>query len=260
MDNLRIYGTAPYTVALLHGGPGAPGQMAPVARVLSRDYGVLEPLQTAGSVDGQVAELYEVLDKHGDCPVTLIGSSWGAFLGFICAARHPETVRKLILVGSAPFDISCAASIHDTRMSRLTPDERREIDALTDVFADPDATGKDAMLARFGELFTKADAFDPLTLDTETIGVRFDIFERVWSEASGLRRSGELLRLGELIRCPVVAVHGDYDPHPAEGVRAPLASVLDDFRFVLLDRCGHIPWIERTARDEFYRVVREEIG
>jgi len=70
-----------------------------------------------------------------------------------------------------------------------------------------------------------------------------------------LRRSNRLLELGRKIRCPVVAIHGDYDPHPAAGVKEPLSRVLRDFRFVLLENCGHYPWRERLARDEFYSVL-----
>ena len=60
MKNLRKYGHSPYTVAVVHGGPGAPGEMAPVARELSSITGVLEPLQTKYSLEGQVQELREV--------------------------------------------------------------------------------------------------------------------------------------------------------------------------------------------------------
>jgi pimeloyl-ACP methyl ester carboxylesterase len=74
-----------------------------------------------------------------------------------------------------------------------------------------------------------------------------------------MRSSGELLELGRQISCPVVALHGDYDPHPADGVRGPLASVLSEFRFVLLERCGHMPWIERQARERFFEVLEEEL-
>ena len=82
----------------------------------------------------------------------------------------------------------------------------------------------------------------------------------MWPEASLLRSSGRLLALGEEIRCPVVAIHGDHDPHPAEGVAAPLAAVLEDFRLILLERCGHTPWLERWAREDFYRALRGELG
>ena len=47
MKNPRLYGSAPFNIAVIHGGPGAPGEMAPVARELSSLRGVLEPLQTA---------------------------------------------------------------------------------------------------------------------------------------------------------------------------------------------------------------------
>ncbi len=45
MHNLIKYGTPPYQIAVIHGGPGAAGEMTPVAQELSIDYGVLEPLQ-----------------------------------------------------------------------------------------------------------------------------------------------------------------------------------------------------------------------
>ena len=57
MQNLRTYGKAPLTAAVIHGGPGAGGEMAPVARKLAYDYGVLEPIQTATTLEGQVQEL-----------------------------------------------------------------------------------------------------------------------------------------------------------------------------------------------------------
>jgi len=77
MKNLRKYGNAPFNVAVIHGGPGAPGEMAPVAHQLSTDWGVLEPLQTAISLEGQVQELKSVLERNGSLPMTLIGHSWG---------------------------------------------------------------------------------------------------------------------------------------------------------------------------------------
>jgi pimeloyl-ACP methyl ester carboxylesterase len=108
-------------------------------------------------------------------------------------------------------------------------------------------------------LFTKADAYDPLTLETEVIEVQYHIFQGVWGEAAHLRASGELLELARQIQCAVVAIHGDYDPHPSEGVKEPLTNVLGDFRFILLEKCGHLPWIERQARDEFYKILNDEL-
>ena len=254
---MHFHGKPPYRVAVLHGGPGAAGEMAPVARALARDgLGVLEPWQTAATVDGQVEELAATLRNEAAPPVILIGFSWGAWLGWMVAARHPDLVRKLILVGSGPFEASYAAGTLETRLGRLAPAERAEARALHDRLKEADRS--DAELARYGTLLSKADDFDPMPEDTP-VSCRAEIFQGVWSEAAELRRSGKLLALGSAIVCPVVAIHGDYDPHPAEGVENPLVRVLRDFRFVLLPKCGHRPWAERQAREEFYTRMEREI-
>jgi pimeloyl-ACP methyl ester carboxylesterase len=260
MKNLRIYGQPPFWVVVLHGGPGTPGYMAPVARELAADWGVLEPLQTATSVDGQVAELRATFVEHGDQPATLIGSSWGAMLGYLFAAHYPELVHKLILVGSAVYEDQYATQIMATRLDRLGAAERQEAEALMTALSDPSGADKDFALARLGRLLTKADAYDPLTLDIEVLEHQYDLHQSVWRDAEGLRRSGTLLELGKRIECPVVALHGDYDPHTPEGVQRPLVTVLRDFRFVSLPKCGHLPWIERHARESFFAILREELG
>jgi pimeloyl-ACP methyl ester carboxylesterase len=87
------------------------------------------------------------------------------------------------------------------------------------------------------------------------------IFERVWSEAAEMRRDGLLLRAAAKVSCPVVAIHGSYDPHPADGVSEPLRRVLQtEFRWVLLEKCGHEPWIERHARAEFFARLCEQLA
>jgi pimeloyl-ACP methyl ester carboxylesterase len=212
-----------------------------VARELASGRGVLEPLQSATSLEGQVEELRAVLEANADIPVTLIGHSWGTMLGFIFSARHPDFVTKLILVGSAVYEEHYATGIEATRLSRLSEDERGEIGLLLTALDDTTDRNTGAALARLGNLFTKADAYDPVAYDTEVLEVQVELHERVWQEATQLRATGELLKLGRRIRCPVVAIHGDYDPHPPEGVHEPLSTVLEDFRFVLLEHCGHVP-------------------
>lgn len=245
---------------MLHGGPGAPGSAASLAQALAGDFGVLEPWQTADSLDGQVTELYYQLAERGDPPVNLIGWSWGAMLGFIFAARYPEAVRKLIMVASGAFTEEYAEVITATRLSRLDKTARREVIKLSDALDDPATGDRDGILARLGEIFAGADACDPLPPDGEISAVSYRIYDRVWREAAALRASGELLALGKQIRCPVLALHGDYDSHPAESVREPLREVVRDFRFVLLEDCGHQPWTEKRAREKFLEILKAELA
>jgi len=57
LNNLRKYGKPPFKVAVVHGGPGAGEETAPVARELSLAWGVWEPIQTATSLEGQRAAM-----------------------------------------------------------------------------------------------------------------------------------------------------------------------------------------------------------
>jgi pimeloyl-ACP methyl ester carboxylesterase len=236
--------------------------MAPVARELASEHGVLEPIQTATSLAGQVEELMDVLEANADLPVVLIGFSWGAWLSFIAAARRPDLVEKLILVGCGPFQETYVAILHETRLERFTEEERRAFDDVVEALNDPGIGDKGRLMARLGALAEKSDSYDPIASEDEEsddVSLQGHVFQTVWQEAAKLRRSGALLELGRRIECPVVAVHGDYDPHPADGVRIPLSAALDAFRFVILENCGHKPWIERQARDTFYRVLRGEL-
>jgi pimeloyl-ACP methyl ester carboxylesterase len=258
---VRRYGKAPYTVAVIHGGPGASGEMAPVARELAPRWGVVEPMQTATSLEGQIAELKNVLEKHAHPPVALIGFSWGAWLSYLLAAQHPALARKLVLVGSGPYTAAYAAQITATRLGRLGEGERAEMTSILERLADPAAADTSAAFARLGALAAKTDAYDPLPEAEAPEGgetlPRLDRADaaRVLAEAQAMRASGELLEAGKQIRCPVVAIHGAHDPHPAEGVRVPLSGLLADFTFHLLERCGHKPWIERQAREAFYCIL-----
>jgi len=259
MKNLRKYGNVPFHVAVIHGGPGAPGEMAPVARELSSVMGVLEPLQTAATLGGQVRELKAVLAKNGTLPVTLVGFSWGALLSFIFAARHPSFVNKLVLIGSAPYQEKYAVDITQTRLSRLSGQEREQALFLMQTLNDPAIQDKNTPLARLGKLLSRADSYDSLPHDDEVLECRYDIYQGVWERASELRSSGKLLELGKRIQCPVVAIHGDCDPHPSEGVVGPLSRTIKDFHFIMLEKCGHRPWLERSVRDRFYHILKQEL-
>lgn len=263
MQTVRQYGRPPFKVLVVHGGPGAGGEMAPVAREVASRCGVLEPIQTALSLDDQVDELHALIERCGDAPVVLVGFSWGAWLSYITAAAHPRQVRKLVLVGSPPFEECYAAQVHETRLGRLDEGERQAFDTMTQALDDPAVEDADQLLTQLGALVGEADAYEAmmrLSDGTGHVGPSGAIFQKVWREAAQLRSSGDLLRLGREIRCPVIAIHGDYDPHPAAGVQGPLARVLEHFQFVLLEKCGHKPWIERWASDGFFKTLEEAIA
>lgn len=258
MKTIKKYGQAPYRVGLLHGGPGAPGEMKPVAERLSVDFGILELFQTKKSINGQIEELHAQLLSSALTPAILIGYSWGAWLGFLFAAKYPALIKKLILVSAGAFESKYNKDLMRIRLDRLNPQERKEAEKL---ISDMDAGNLDnETLSRFGRLVAIADAFDPEPDGNDPIEPDMEVYQSVWAEAARLRDTGELIKCAEHIQCPVVAIHGDHDPHPIEGVAIPLGKKLGDFKMIRLDQCGHTPWKEKFAKDRFFELLREEVA
>jgi pimeloyl-ACP methyl ester carboxylesterase len=260
LKNLRKYGKQPFHIAVMHGGPGASGEMAPVARELSHRRGIIEPLQTENSIKGQVEELKSILEKRADLPIILIGFSWGAWLSLIFAAEHPNIITKLILISAGPFEEKYADRILETRLSRLSEKEKLQVTLLVDSLNETQPGEKNTLFAKLGKSLSKADAYDPIEDSSEEIVCRYEIFQSIWKEAAQLRRNGMLLEYSKKIRCPVTAIHGDYDAHPPEGVEKPLSKHIKNFQFILLQNCGHKPWLEKQAKEHFYSIVEKELG
>nr|WP_299406685.1 alpha/beta hydrolase [uncultured Roseobacter sp.] len=204
-------------------------------------------------MSAQVDELRSQIDAYCSPPVVVIGWSWGAWLGCLFAARHNALIRNLILVGSGPFEARFASAIRAMKNSRLTHEQKIELEALRT------EEGGVADIARFIELSDVADTYfrdnSPLPF------VEFDsaIHGSVWAEANEMRKSGALVEALSHIQCPVLAIHGDYDPRPSEGVRLPLQTSLPEAQFVELERCGHKPWQEVHAKRSFYCLLDNAI-
>lgn len=262
MENPRKYGLPPYKTAVVHGGPGAQGGMAEVARRLSSSAGILEPIQTECSVEGEINELHGIIMAAGEPPVILIGHSWGAWLSILTAARYPDAISRVILVASAPFEDQYAASIQKRRIERLSAEEQAEFNLIMRKLSLPGTAEDQGLSQRLHGLLLKCDCYEiGEKASFYGNGIRVDsrVFNGVWSKAAELRSNGSLLKTAAQLRCPVLAIHGDHDPHPAEGVEIPLGRVIQDFRFILLERCGHYPWLEKYASEKFYEILRSEI-
>ena len=168
-------------------------------------------------------------------------------------------VKKLVLVSSGPFDQKYADGIMKVRLERLNEDERAEVESLSAKLKDGTDEDQNKVMLRFGELMSKADAYDPVPHNNQKIEVNYEIHQKVWVQADELRRSGQLMEIGQKIKCPVVAIHGDYDSHSGEGVKVPLTNIIKNFRFISIPKCGHRPWQERQAQNRFYDILKKEL-
>ena len=229
---VRSYGAGGPLTIVLHGGPAATGNAAPIAQELADAFHVLEPFQRGSggeplSVLTHIADLHDVIAaRSGGKRLVLVGESWGAMLALAYAATHPETVGPIALVGCGTFDVAARAKLAATLEARRARGEN---------------------LYDFAPLETTAsidDSFDKAA------------HLQTWEDMKRLQRQGVYPAAFAAITSPVLMLHGSYDPHPGRMIRDSLVPHLSDFEYREFDRCGHSPWIERFARDNFFATLR----
>ncbi len=254
--HVRRHGTTGPLVVVLHGGPGAPGSALGLALMLATEARVLEPLQRA-SGEGELTVARHVDDLAQIAPVAaVVGWSWGAMLGLSYAARHPEKVESLVLVGCGTY------SERERRLYRARLDAalgeagRAPRDELTRALGEArESAERDRLLAALGSLFTEAEGVDTLPADDEPIRVDARGHEETWRDVLRLQSEGIEPASFARIRAPVLMVHGDHDPHPGTETAQTLGPYLPQLERIELARCGHEPWRERHARVELQRIL-----
>ena len=77
-----------------------------------------------------------------------------------------------------------------------------------------------------------------------------------WHDMLRLQDSGVYPARFASIHCPVLMLHGSYDPHPGPMVRDSLKPYIPQLEYREFGHCGHSPWIEEHARDRFLEELR----
>jgi pimeloyl-ACP methyl ester carboxylesterase len=156
-----------------------------------------------------------------------------------------------VLVGCGTFDLAARARFKATLDGRMDDRLRHRIAALEDEIPDPDRR-----LAAFGDLLAPVYAFDPLPLDLGFEACDARAHEETWNDMLRLQADGTYPAAFAAIESRVLMLHGAFDPHPGAMIRASLRPHVRLLEYVEWERCGHYPWIERHARDDFFRVLR----
>ncbi len=259
---VTTYGEGAIAAALIHGGPGAAGEMAAVGNALRDCFAVIEPHQTANTIAGLIQELATQIRENSRPPITLVGFSWGALLAVLTCHDYPSLVNRMVLIGCPPLDDHRADEIEPKRLERLTAGEQLEYRNVITDLAGAETKPARAALARLAALALKTDQVDPVVeADRPGISVaQMEAFRAIWPQAAKMRSEGVFKKIIRRIHCPVTAIHGREDPHPLASVSEVFSANVKDFRLVVLENCGHKPWIERNARRDFYRVLVAELS
>jgi len=257
---VRAYGKSGPLVIVLHGGPAAAGEAAPIARGLADSFRVLEPWQRGSgaaplSVASHVQDLHELVRARRDgARPAIVGASWGAMLALAYAASHPDSAGPIVLIGCGTFDPLSRARMRETLEARMDDGLRHRLEALEG--ESPDTASR---LGKRMELTRDLYLFDPIAADCEENDAGpFDegACSETWNDMLRLQDDGVYPAAFSAIESPVLMLHGSHDPHPGQMIRASLAPWLRNLEYVEWERCGHSPWLERQVRTEFFDVLR----
>ena len=250
VSGLRVHyvrkGRGPALI-LLHGLGSSIYTWADVIPALAQDHDVVAadlpgfggsdvPDELASSV--YPATVLGLLDRLGISRATLVGNSLGGAVAVVLAARHPERVRRLVLLDSAGYN--------------LEPSKRPMILRL--VGSAPVAAALDALPIRRW-LVTRALRqvfYDPARVTPEKVEEYLaplarpgatDAVRSLINDRSGFG----LPALVSEVRVPTLIVWGRNDRWVPLADADRFAAAIPGSRKVVLEECGHVPQEERPA-------------
>lgn len=190
------------------------------------------------SLESELANVAAVLDATGATRCTVMGSSLGVPVAIEWAARHPETVERLVLYGGwvRGTDIAPAA-VREHVIGLVRSHWGLGADVLTEIFAPDASAGTRAALASYQRQSSSADTAAAL-LD---LSYRIDVTDSLAG-----------------VRAPTLVVHRQDDrAAPADQARVIGAGIAGSQVRILPGR-SHLPYIGDV--DELIAVVRGFLG
>ncbi|MGI9272779.1 MAG: alpha/beta fold hydrolase [Woeseiaceae bacterium] len=261
---VRRYGQSGPQVLVLHGGPAAYGDAAQLAEGMSPSFRAIEPWQRRSggeplSVACHVADTHKlVVEIDSDTPLAIVGHSWGAMLALCYAAEYPEHVGRIVLVGCGTFDQASRERRREILEERMNEDLRTELHRNESDTVDP----VERFIRKF-KLTRHLSDFD--LIESYADGEEWEPFDlqahsETWGDMMRLEKENNYPQAFAVIRSPVLLVQGDYDPHPGQMIRDNLIRFIAHMEYRELECCGHYPWKEKAAREEFFSVISAWLG
>lgn len=243
---------------VLHGGPGAHyDYLLPQFLDLSNEYELVFYDQRGGGrskTENRVPITWETHARDLECvvaelglmPPTIVGYSWGGLLALLYAVaasrgRMSPPPSRMALIDPAP--LTCTfRELFEKEFAR-----RQQGPAIQRLRTDLAASGlresdPDRFRQRAFEISVAGYFADPLKAQNLTpFRIMGRAQESVWASLGDYNLLTELHN----VHCPTLIVHGVEDPIPITSSRS--AAELLHAELVVLDACGHVPYVEARA-------------
>jgi proline iminopeptidase len=199
---------------------------------------------------GDMASLDEMADDIdalrrtlGVNRVTLLGHSFGAAIALNYAHRHPENVKRLVVVSAGP-EIENPAEAEKRIVAKLTPAE------LAKYQSSEGGTGGanpcERVRSRYAVLYPHYfHRLAPYEFERGVYTAYFDSLSKRIALASKSKGFDVRSRLSEL-KVPVLVVAGRHDLVTTLSQANELANALPSSRLVVMEHSGHFPFFEEN--------------
>lgn len=243
---------------VIHGGPGlSQDYLLPQLNALAANHFVIFYDQRAcgrstGNISPETINMatylndIEAVRKHFNLDkVSILGHSWGGFLGMQYAIAYPGSIEKLILSNSMSASSDEYYIFVMEWLRRVAPFQN-EINKLKNapefLAGDPDINEQynRIIFRTYCYLPEKADLLNIKLSKTAILNgekvreyMRKEIFEKCFDLYPALKK----------LKVPTLIIHGDADPilsSAAENIHLSIPGS----KYILMEHCGHFPYVE----------------
>lgn len=253
-------------LVIVHGGPVMDhSYFLPHMETLAQDYqlifydqracgrSALEVDQSKMSLAAFVEDI-ELLRQElelGD--IHLLGHSWGGLLAMKYAIRYPQHLQSLMLSNSLPASTGHWQKEQELLARRLTKQD--SLDRLAIANSEEMRTNPALAVEKILRLSFQPQFYNPQLVDSLALFVpddymaRSQAFQRLGPDLASFYLYDDL----EQLEKPVLILYGDQEP-AADISGKSLEETIPDARLVILNKCGHFPFVEQP--EAYFRAIR----